>query len=78
MASTFLTRMKVGPRLVDAKGVSRLYRGTVRTSDLTYLIASALVAFLVMALVLEPFRTFLSGSWFLVSEFAHDLFRTVT
>lgn len=78
MASTFLTRLKVGPRLVDAKGVSRLYRGTIRTSDLTYLIASALAAFLVMALVLEPFRTFLSGSWFLVSEFFRDLFHTVT
>jgi uncharacterized membrane-anchored protein len=26
MASTFLIRLKVGPRLVDAKGVSRLYR----------------------------------------------------
>jgi uncharacterized membrane-anchored protein len=27
MASTFLTRLKVGGKLVDAKGVSRLYRG---------------------------------------------------
>jgi uncharacterized membrane-anchored protein len=61
-----------------AKGVSRLYRGTIRTSDLTFLIASALVAFLVMALVLEPFRTFLSGSWFLLSEFFRDFFRVVT
>ena len=26
MASTFLTRLKVGPKLVDAKGVNRLYR----------------------------------------------------
>jgi uncharacterized membrane-anchored protein len=78
MASTFLTRLKVGPRLVDAKGVSRLYRGTIRTSDLGFLIASALVAFVVMALVLEPFRTFLSGSWFLVSEFLGDFVRTIT
>ena len=31
MASTFLVRMKVGPILVDAKGVSRLYRSSVRT-----------------------------------------------
>ena len=30
MASTFLVRMKVGPILVDAKGVSRLYRHRVR------------------------------------------------
>ena len=28
MASTFLTRLKVGGKLVDAKGVSRLYRQT--------------------------------------------------
>jgi uncharacterized membrane-anchored protein len=77
MASTFLTRLKVGPRLVDAKGVSRLYQGTVRTSDFTFLIASALIAFVVMALVLEPFRTFLSGTWFLVAEFFGSLFRTI-
>ena len=28
MASTFLTRLKIGGKLVDAKGVSRLYRPT--------------------------------------------------
>ena len=32
MASTFLTRLRVGGKLVDAKGVSRLYRS--RISDL--------------------------------------------
>ena len=30
MASTFLTRLRVGGKLVDAKGVSRLYRSQVR------------------------------------------------
>ena len=34
MASTVLVRMMVGPELVDAKGVSRLYRTHVRRSDL--------------------------------------------
>ena len=29
MASTFLTRLRVGPILVDAKGLSRLYHGRV-------------------------------------------------
>jgi uncharacterized membrane-anchored protein len=33
MASTFLTRLRVGGKLVDAKGVSRLYRS--RISNLT-------------------------------------------
>ena len=38
MASTFLTRLKVGPKLVDAKGVNRLYRQGVRRSDLIFLV----------------------------------------
>ena len=29
MASTFLTRLRVGGKLVDAKGVSRLYRARI-------------------------------------------------
>ena len=39
MASTFLVRMKVGPILVDAKGVSRLYHHRVRKRDLALLVA---------------------------------------
>ena len=31
MASTFLTRLRVGSKLVDAKGVSRLYRSRIST-----------------------------------------------
>ena len=33
MASTFLVRLRVGEILVDAKGVSRLYRGRLRARD---------------------------------------------
>ena len=33
MASTFLTRLRVGPVLVDAKGVNRLYKVRLRRSD---------------------------------------------
>src|SRR6266498_1993935 len=40
MASTFLVRLKVGTKLVDAKGVNRLYRVGVRRADLTVLSAS--------------------------------------
>jgi uncharacterized membrane-anchored protein len=47
MASTFVVRLKVGPKLVDAKGVNRLYRQRVRTRDMVVLVASALVAMLV-------------------------------
>lgn len=47
MASTFLTRLKVGDRLVDAKGVSKIYRSHARAIHLvifTLVIAGALIA----------------------------------
>lgn len=50
MASTFLVRLRVGPILIDAKGVSRLYRGRVRRSDLALFILAALVT---MAIVIS-------------------------
>ncbi len=37
MASTFLTRLRVGGKLVDAKGVSRLYRTRISNLQLTLL-----------------------------------------
>jgi uncharacterized membrane-anchored protein len=44
MASTFLTRLKVGGKLVDAKGVSRLYRHSMSGSSLLLLVLSAVAA----------------------------------
>jgi uncharacterized membrane-anchored protein len=44
MASTFLTRLKVGGKLVDAKGVSRLYRQSMSGSSLLLLVLSAIAA----------------------------------
>jgi len=41
MASTFVVRLRVGPKLVDAKGVNRLYHSRVRTRDVLILVASA-------------------------------------
>ena len=38
MASTFLTRLRLGPVLVDAKGVSRLYEGRIRRRDMVFLV----------------------------------------
>lgn len=63
MASTFLTRMKVSPVLVDAKGVSRLYRTQVRKRDLMLLVLSALFTIVVIALVTEPVRLLLRTLW---------------
>jgi uncharacterized membrane-anchored protein len=43
-SSTFLTRLKVGPRLVDAKGVSKLYPSRVSVWQLVALIVAGLIA----------------------------------
>ncbi len=53
MASTFLTRLRVGGKLVDAKGVSRLYRSRISGSWLLLVVAVALLA-LVAALWATP------------------------
>ena len=57
MASTFLTRLRLGPVLVDAKGVNGLYEGRVRRLDLVLLVAAALVAIIVVAIVSRPIHT---------------------
>jgi uncharacterized membrane-anchored protein len=44
MASTFLTRLRVGGKLVDAKGVSRLYRSRISTTALLLVVVAALIA----------------------------------
>jgi uncharacterized membrane-anchored protein len=50
MASTLLTRLKVGSRVVDAKGVSVLYRQSFRLRLLLELVAAALVPVLTLLL----------------------------
>ncbi|NEA34582.1 putative cytokinetic ring protein SteA [Streptomyces sp. SID13031] len=44
MASTFITRLRVGAKLVDAKGVGRLYRSRVSSMQVVALIAAGLFA----------------------------------
>lgn len=66
MASTFLTRLRLGPVLVDAKGVSNLYRGRVRRRDLLLLVASAVAAMVAMVSASHSLQVFLDGFrlWF--------------
>ncbi|HEX6417977.1 MAG TPA: putative cytokinetic ring protein SteA [Acidimicrobiales bacterium] len=63
MASTFLVRMKVGDALVDAKGVSRLYRSSVRTTDLVWMILAAVFTLAVALMLSEPVRLVLRAFW---------------
>lgn len=65
MASTFLTRLRVGSKLIDAKGVSRLYRPRISTWNLALLALAGLLAVFVALAVTPAGQTVfgLSGAW---------------
>ena len=63
MASTFLARLRIGPRLVDAKGVSQLYRSSVRSRDVIALVLSALFVIGIVSVVMPPMRLFWQSVW---------------
>ena len=49
MASTFLVRLKIGAKLIDAKGVNLLYRSKLKMKYIWALIATALFPILIIA-----------------------------
>jgi uncharacterized membrane-anchored protein len=67
MASTFLTRLKVGQLLVDAKGVSKLYESRIRKRDLVFFLLAAMLCFVVVVVAVFP-RVFLDSFWLLIRE----------
>jgi uncharacterized membrane-anchored protein len=69
MSSTFLTRLRLGPLLVDAKGVNRLYEGRMRRRDVAMLVAAALLAMIAMIWVSPSLHVFLDGIRFTVRDF---------
>ena len=62
MSSTFLTRLKVGGRLIDAKGVSRLYRTRISGWHLAALALAGLIALFVALAATPAGRTLLGLS----------------
>jgi len=73
MASTFLTRLRLGPVLVDAKGVSRLYESRIRRRDLLMLVAAALLVVIVISIVSEGMHVFLRAAWLTVRDVWHSV-----
>lgn len=51
MASTFLVRLLVGTKLVDAKGVSQLYRTKLKLTDMVKILLAALIPFFIVVTV---------------------------
>jgi uncharacterized membrane-anchored protein len=76
-SSTFITRLRVGGKLVDAKGVSRLYRPRVSGWALTALVLAASVTVLIV-LAISPagqvLRRYLLTQWDVVRYWISGLF----
>lgn len=67
MASTFLTRLKVGGRLIDAKGASQLYQSRISTWQLLALILAGVIAMSAAIATTDVGQTAwgLSQAWFM-------------
>ena len=77
MASTFLTRLRVGGKLVDAKGVSRLYRSRIPAPTLALLVLATFITFAVVLYVTpggESYRELLDIRWHEFLHWLHGLF----
>jgi uncharacterized membrane-anchored protein len=77
MASTVLTRLRIGGKLVDAKGVSRLYRSRISSAALLLLVIAALVAVVAALAISDSGRSYLNNlgsSWDDFVSWVKDLF----
>ena len=63
MSSTFLTRLRIGEILVDAKGVSRLYRPRPGLTPLLVVIAAGLLAMLAVVWMTPALRDVAELMW---------------
>jgi uncharacterized membrane-anchored protein len=75
MASTFLTRLRLGGKLVDAKGVSRLYRSRISAGALSLLVIAAFVAIGAALAVSTAGRTYLVDQWDSFTFWVQGLFK---
>jgi uncharacterized membrane-anchored protein len=60
MASTFLVRLRVGPTLVDAKGISQLYQTRLKAWHLVMMVIAAMLVIAIVIILSEPVRQFIS------------------
>jgi uncharacterized membrane-anchored protein len=73
MASTFLVRLRVGEILVDAKGVSRMYRSRLRGWEAALLIGVALITIAVVVAISPPLRLLTRLLWERLRQFFFDI-----
>ncbi len=60
MSSTFLVRLKVGGKLVDARGVNKLYSSTFKTKYLVFILIAAFIPIFILILINPITKSFLT------------------
>lgn len=60
MSSTFLVRLKVGSKLVDAKGVNKLYGSSFKPKYLGIILAAALIPIAILVIINPLTKSFLT------------------
>jgi uncharacterized membrane-anchored protein len=70
MSSTFLTRLRIGEILVEAKGVSRLYQPRPGPTPLLVVIAAGLVAMIALVWLTPVLRDVVELLWFKLQTLA--------
>ena len=68
------TRLKCGPLLVAAKGVSRLFASRLRKRDLIMFLVAVLLVFAAIVLIVVP-QVFLDSTRLYLQDFWDSLFR---
>ncbi len=77
MASSFLVRLRLGAKVIDANGVSRLYRNRISGAALLLLVIAAVVAVVAALAVSDAGRTYLDSlqhDWDNVVNWIQDRF----
>jgi uncharacterized membrane-anchored protein len=70
MSSTFLTRLRIGEILVDAKGVSRLYQPRPGLTPLMFVLAAGLVAIVALVALTPVLHEVVELLWFKLKTLA--------
>jgi uncharacterized membrane-anchored protein len=63
MASSFIVRLKVGTKLVDAKGVSKLYRAAPPSWQILVVVLTFLAALIVVIMISPPLKEMFTVIW---------------
>jgi uncharacterized membrane-anchored protein len=61
MASSFLTRLRLGAKMIDANSVARLYRNRISGAALVLLVIAALIAVVAALAIADSGRTYLDS-----------------